>query len=170
MRSKLILIAFAAFLFTLPGCRSENNSAGRPALGRPVPDFTLRDLSGKTWKLSDLKGRVVMVNFWATWCPPCRSELDSMQRLFTRPVGKKFQMLTVLVNDSPANGAEIMRRKNYTFPVLLDPEGETGRAYGITGVPETFIIDGNGILREKVIGADDWDSPRARKMIAAHLN
>ncbi len=169
MRGRQIILALFILLLVTSGCGDRKYSAGHPTLGKAVPEFTLHDLSGRTWRLADLKGKVVMINFWATWCPPCRGELDSMQRLYRRPE-KNFQMLTVLVNDSPANGAELVRRKKYTFPVLLDPEGNVGRDYGITGVPETFIIDTEGILRERIIGGDNWDSPRARAMIRARLN
>jgi len=166
---RLAVIAAAVMLLFATGCGRDRVPTGRLAIGRPAPDFSLRDLSGKTHRLSDYRGKVVMINFWATWCPPCRAELGSMQRLFAAPPGNDFRMLTILVNDSPANGAMMARKKGYTFPILMDPEGTTGQAYGITGVPETYIVDRNGILREKVIGADDWNSPRARDLIRSIL-
>ena len=168
MRARVIIIGLVLLLAAV-GCRG-GHSSGAAVPGNTAPGFTLPDLTGRSWDLADLKGRVVMVNFWATWCPPCRAELDSMQRLYQNPPGKNFQMLTVLVNDSPANAAKMVRKKGYNFPVLLDPEGSVGQRYGITGVPETFIIDSGGILQEKTIGGDNWDSPRARTMIKKYLD
>ena len=164
-RQRIVIAVFALLLLLAAGCGKGKGPSGPLTIGKAAPDFTLQDLSGRSRRLSDYRGKVVMVNFWATWCPPCRSELGSMQKLFAAPPGPDFRMLTVLVNDSPANAATMARRKGYTFPILIDMEGTVGQAFGITGVPETFIIDRKGVLREKVIGADDWNSPRAREMI-----
>ena len=135
--------------------------AEMPALeGSPAPDFTLNDLSGKPVQLSALKGKVVLVNFWATWCPPCREEIPSMIRLNQLMQGKNFQMLAISI-DEGGKGAvqEFFKKGRGSLPVLLDSDGKQARRYGTTGVPETFIIDARGIIRKKVIGGVDWSSP-----------
>ena len=137
--------------------------------GQTAPDFALTDLKGKNWTLSELRGKVVFVNFWATWCPPCIKELPSMQALKNRIPNSSFQMLTILYNDRPELGQSLVIKSGYDFPVLIDPNSTTGKQYGLTGVPETFIIDRDGILREKFIGPYDWNSPGAMEIINKYL-
>ncbi len=137
--------------------------------GEPSPDFTLTDLRGGDWQLSSLKGKVVFINFWATWCPPCIRELPSMEALNKRMVNEPFQMLTILYNDRPELGQSLVNKSGYTFPVLIDPDSTVAREYGLTGVPETFIIDTEGILREKFIGPSDWNSPGAVQIMEKYL-
>lgn len=137
--------------------------------GQAAPDFNLTDLKGKDWRLSDLKGKVVFINFWATWCPPCIKELPSMQALNNSMDPSKFQMLTILYNDRPELGSSLVNKSGYTFPALIDPDSSVGKEYGLTGVPETFIIDPQGILREKFIGPYDWNSQGALETIKKYL-
>ena len=138
-------------------------------VGKPAPNFTLVDTKGKTWNLADLKDKVVFVNFWATWCPPCRDEMPSMESLYRRLASEKFHMLSILYNDDPGQAAQYVHTNGFTFPTLLDPIAETARAYGITGVPETYIVDKDGILREKLIGPVQWNSAGAISMIGTYL-
>ena len=127
-------------------------------IGEPVPDFSLIDLQEKTWVLSELKGQVVFINFWATWCPPCLKELPSMQRLYSALPKDGFKMLAVLNNDKPSLADFVIKQNKITIPVLDDSSNTVGTAYYLTGLPETFIVDKQGILREKVIGAVQWDT------------
>ena len=139
-------------------------------VGKPAPNFTLVDTKGKTWNLSELKGQVVFVNFWATWCPPCREEMPSMEALYTSMPADKFKMLAILSNDEPAIADKFAAQIGFTFPILIDPENKASQAYGLTGVPESYIIDKHGILREKVIGPAQWDSYSSRQMLARYIN
>jgi len=139
-------------------------------VGDPAPDFTLVDLAGKTWILSELKGQVVFINFWATWCPPCMKELPSMQKLYKTLPGDKFKMLAVLNNDKPAVANFVANQNGFTMPILDDSQRLTGSKYAITGLPETFIVDKQGIIREKVIGPAQWDSPGSVQMILNLIN
>lgn len=174
MRNKL---TFPLFLFLtivstglLISCEKiEQQQIQKAVIGQPAPDFSLSDTKGKTWKLSEQKGKVVFINFWATWCPPCREEMPSMQKLYSELPREKFEMLTILSNDDPLLANTFVARVGGTFQVLIDPDSLIANAYGLTGVPETFIIDKNGILREKFIGPRPWDSPEARKMIDQYL-
>jgi len=152
---------------------SQENSAHAPLVaqrGMPAPDFELQDTSGKVWKLSGLRGQVVFVNFWATWCPPCREEMPSMLELHKAMPQDRFKMLTILSNDDPTLAINFLAKVGADFPVLLDPLAETGKAYGLTGVPETFIVDKKGVLRQKYLGPRHWSSVEAQKMIMSYIN
>lgn len=166
MRRLLIIVA----LLVLVGGSFYLGSAGssRPALeptkvadlGDLAPDFTLSDLSGKTFTLADLRGKVVLVNFWATWCPPCRAEMPSMEKLNRLLEGEEFVMLAVNVE---ANGRQtvpqFLEKSPHSFPVLLDEEGVVQKKYGVYKFPETFVVRKDGIIDDKVIGAIDWAHP-----------
>lgn len=159
-----LMILCLAFLMT--ACDRAPEVA---EVGKPAPQFKLVDTKGKTWDLAELKGRVVFLNFWATWCPPCREEMPSMQRLFASMPSDRFIMLAVLSNDDPAIADSLAAKIGATFPILIDPGSKTAQAYGLTGVPETFIIDKNGVLREKFMGAVPWDAPKAVQMLNGYL-
>ncbi|MEN8257474.1 MAG: TlpA disulfide reductase family protein [Thermodesulfobacteriota bacterium] len=139
-------------------------------VGKPAPDFTLMDREGKTWTLSELKGQVVFVNFWATWCPPCVKEMPSMQRLYEALPADKFKMLAILNSDKPINADFFAAKHKITMPILNDQENKIGPQYGLTGVPETFIVDKEGVVREKFIGPAEWDSPGVVQMLMGYIN
>ncbi len=120
-------------------------------------DFELPTLSGEYVRLSDHRGKIVFLNIWATWCPPCREEMPSMESLYRRLKGRDFEILAVSIDREGGKAVRPFVSKNgLTFPVLLDPENKISRLYGLTGVPETFIIDKNGVVIKKVIGAQNW--------------
>ena len=123
----------------------------------PAPDFTFPGLDGKMVSLSDYKGKVVLVNIWATWCPPCVDEMPSMEKLYQKFKGKNFEILAVSIDEPGLKAvAPFMKKSNLTFPALIDSEGTIKAVYGITGVPESFIIDKQGILIKKIVGPVDW--------------
>jgi peroxiredoxin len=140
------------------GCSKKDE---KPAVaGNPAPDFTLKDLSGKEVTLSSLKGKVVLVNFWATWCPPCREEVPSMVRLNQIMQGKNFQMLAISIDEGGKDAVEgYFKKAGVTLPALLDTDGKVAKRYGTTGVPETFVVDTKGVILKKVIGGMDWTNP-----------
>ena len=171
-RFNVLLLCTLFFVFFLAGCE---NIAGlkkvkRMEIGKPAPDFMLQDASGNTWKLSSLKGKVVFVNFWATWCKPCREEIPSMEALNKAMSGQPFQMLSFVVNDDLDMANSFARRLGATFPVLANPSSELSEAYMITGVPETFLVDANGILRHKFIGPYNWDTLEMRNLVQELFN
>lgn len=141
------------------------------AIGLPAPNLEVADAAtGRTLSSSDFKGRVLFINFWATWCQPCREEMPSIEGLFKHFMDNKdFVMLTILFRDDPQAGINYLKQNRFNFPLMLDKEGQTARAYGLTGVPETYIIDKKGILREKIIGPYQWDSPEALELISRLL-
>ncbi|HIJ79213.1 MAG: TlpA family protein disulfide reductase [Desulfobulbaceae bacterium] len=162
----IFLVPFTLSLLLI-GCDQKTQIAEED---KPAPNFTLMDTKGKTWQLNELKGQVVMVNFWATWCPPCRSEMPSMQKIYTTLPADKFKILAILSNDDPAIADSLAKKGGFTFPILVDPENKAAQAYGITGVPETFIVDKQGIIREKYIGAVRWDSADGLAMLRRYIN
>lgn len=129
-------------------------------VGVLAPDFTFPDLNGKRVRLFDHRGKVVLINIWATWCAPCREEMPSMEKLYNRFKGEDFEILAVSIDSTGQKAvAPFMHELNLTFPALLDPEAKIRGLYGVTGVPESFIVDKKGIVVEKVIGAVDWATP-----------
>jgi len=126
----------------------------------PAPDFKFPGLDGKMVSLSDYKGKVVLVNIWATWCPPCVDEMPSMEKLYRKFKGKNFEILAVSIDEPGLKAvAPFMKKSNLTFPALIDSEGAVKAVYGITGIPESFIIDQQGILLKKIVGPVDWATP-----------
>jgi len=167
------MMAGGLFLvFLLVGCE---NIAGlkkikRMEIGKPAADFVLQDSAGNTWKLSSQKGKVVFVNFWATWCKPCRDEMPSMEALNKAMAGQPFQMLSIVFNDDLDMAESFARRLGATFPVLANPGPELKEAYMLTGVPETFLVDTGGILRHKFIGPYNWDTLEMRNLVQELFN
>lgn len=153
----------------LTGCGPGDQPVATAVVGQPAPTFTLTDLHGKNWRLEDLQGKVVFLNFWASWCQPCLQEMPSMVTLDQRMPEGSFQMLTILYNDRPEIAQNLVRKMGLTFPVLVDTNSVTARQYGLTGVPETYIIDPQGVLREKFIGPVNWNSPEALNLLAKYL-
>jgi peroxiredoxin len=139
-------------------------------VGNPAPDFDTVDLKGDVWSLSKLKGRVVFLNFWATWCPPCREEMPSMQRLYAKLPKDKFIMIALFNKDKPAAVKNFVTKLGITIPILSDEYNFAGTKYGLTGLPETFIIDKQGVIREKFIGPAEWDSPKFVDMMMKYIN
>ena len=125
--------------------------------GTPAPDFTLPGLDGEMVRLADQKGKVVFLNIWATWCPPCVQEMPSMEKLYNALHGENFEILAVSIDAQGLKAvAPFMKKSGLTFPALIDSKGAIKTVYGITGVPESFIIDQQGILIKKIIGPVDW--------------
>ncbi len=140
------------------------------AQDKPAPDLSLKDLNGKTVTLSKLKGKVVFLNFFATWCPPCREEMPSIEKLFKTVKNKSFVLLAVSVDKiEESRLKEFVKDGGYTFPVLSDKESVSARAYGISSIPATYLIDKKGNIVKKIIGSRDWASQDAIKMINDEL-
>jgi peroxiredoxin len=126
----------------------------------PAPDFTLPGLNGELISLSDFKGNVVLVNVWATWCPPCVYEMPSMEKLYQQFKKEKLKILAVSVDTSGAGAvAPFMKNHNLTFQALIDPAGTILTTYGVNSIPQSFIVDKQGHLIKKIIGPIDWATP-----------
>ena len=157
--TRFVYIFLLFFIISLPAC--SNREAPKPAAeGKQAPDFILADIYGRETRLSDLNGEVVLVNFWATWCPPCRDEIPSMVTLNRLMTGKPFRMLAISMDQGGKDAVnDFFKKSGLTLPVLLDSDGSVGKLYGITGVPETFVIDRKGVIIKKFIGPLDWSAP-----------
>jgi peroxiredoxin len=161
----IILIVLAVIVMVVLFSLGQNNSYLKFSLletGRPAPNFTLPGLDGKMVSLSDYQGHVVLLNIWATWCLPCVDEMPSMEALYQELKDEKFEILAISIDEMATEAvAPFMKKNNLSFPALLDPEGTIKSVYQITGVPESFIINRQGILVEKIIGPRNWADPAA---------
>jgi peroxiredoxin len=146
--------------------------AGIPLLKKPVPfeDFSLPLIGGGKRTLSGLKGKVVFLNFWATWCPPCREEMPSMETLYRRLGEAGLEFLAVDIQENPNQVEAFIRENNLGFPVALDESGRISGIYGIRSIPATFIIDRDGLIISAAAGARKWDSPEVIAAFEALLN
>jgi len=123
-----------------------------------APDFALEDLQGNQVALRDHRGKVVFLNFWATWCPPCRTEMPSMERLYRKLKGEGLVMLAVDMQENQKQVAKFMKGLDLSFPALLDGDGSVSYQYNIIGLPSTYIIDPQGYLVGKAVGPRDWSN------------
>ena len=162
----IIIVACVAALFLMHGTKSYEKIA---SIGQPAPEFEYPDSNGKLWKLSDLRGKVVFINFWATWCTTCKAEMPHKEALFQKLKDEPFQMLGMLFRDDPANLADYYKTQKVSLPTLISPDNASAKIFGITGVPETFIIDKEGIVREKIVGAREWDVEGTIELITKWL-
>lgn len=123
-----------------------------PKLGETAPDFTLQDLNGAPIRLSDLRGKTVVLNFWATWCLPCRREFPRLQRAYAQNAGEGLVVLAVDVQEGPAGVRSFADAFAATFPIVLDADGSVERQYRVYGLPTTWFIDGQGVVRAQQVG------------------
>ena len=154
--------------------------AGTPLLKQAVRprDFSLPVLfpaseagtADETQSLSALKGKVVFVNFWATWCGPCRSEMPSMEALYSRYKDRGFEILAVNSGEKEPEVLAFMRSNSLTFPTTLDEDGRVSRTYGIQAIPTTFILDREGKIILRMVGSIDWDTPKFHAALESLLN
>jgi len=175
LNKPLLLLSLCVIFSGLSAC---NNSEQAPQsvpqgglVGKAAPDFSLTDMQGQQVSLSQYKGQVVVLNFWATWCPPCREEMPSMEKLYRDYKDKGLVMLAVNVEENGRKAvAGFLQRQPYSFPILLDTQSVAQNTYGVFRFPESFIIDRNGVVVEKIIGARDWLSGPTFKLIDFLLN
>jgi len=123
-------------------------------------DFSLPLLGGKNVSLSSYKGKVVLLNFWATWCPPCRAEMPSMETLHQRFSAQGLEILAVDVGEDALIVQRYIKSGGYTFPILLDSNSKVSSVYGIEAIPTTYIIDREGKIIGRIVGSIAWDNPQ----------
>ena len=160
VRRRLIVIlgGLAILVFAFGMVWLQSSKYEPLVVGMTAPNFSLPDLQGKTQRLTDYRGKVVFLNFWATWCKPCKEEMPSMQVLWDNLNNQDFMMLAVSMDrvTTTKDIPSFVETLKLSFPILTDSWGQTDKRYKLMGVPETYIIDQNGVLREKVIGPRDW--------------
>jgi len=167
---KCLIFVLLAGLFIF-GCQREKTRAAEDAgkgkstsheavqegvyEGKSAPDFTLPSLDGEQVKLSDFRGKVVLLNFWAPWCPPCRAEIPSLEQLYEKYRGRDFVLLAV-AEDEERNVRNFVQKSGMSFPVLVDSNGKVYNSYRCRGVPTTLLIDREGVIVGRYLGMRDW--------------
>jgi len=142
----------------------------RPSHQKQAPDFTVAGLHGEPFVLRAFRGKVVFLNFWATWCPPCKEEMPSMERLYLRYKDRGLTMLAISIDSDSARGvADFVQKHRLTFLIGLDPNLEVANGYGIRALPSTFLIDRDGNTSAIALGPRDWDGTVAHAVIEALL-
>lgn len=135
-----------------------------------APDFTLNDINGEKVNLSEFRGKVVLLNFWATWCGPCRAEMPSLNNLYNEFKDKGLVVLAVSVDTSEKPVRSFIKDLKLSFPVLMDKNKAVSfDEYGVFGLPTTFLINKNGMITEKIMGEREWDSPQMKEKISRLL-
>jgi peroxiredoxin len=141
----------------------EVTRVGRPGVinvGQEAPDFSIKGRDGQPIKLSDYRGKVVFLNFWATWCKPCIAEMPDMETMMSKFKDRNFQMLAISVDNRWQEVDKFYEELNLTIPAFLDPGHQVSGLYKVTKFPETFIIDANGYVVKHKVGEERWADPR----------
>jgi thiol-disulfide isomerase/thioredoxin len=133
-------------------------------------DFSLSLLEGETKSLSSYKGKVIFLNFWATWCGPCRVEMPSMAALYNKFSDKGLEILAVNSGEDQATVRSFLNNEGFSFPALLDLDGKVSANYGIQAIPTTFLIDRDGMIILRLVGSIDWDTPKIHAALESLLS
>ncbi|HXX53575.1 MAG TPA: TlpA disulfide reductase family protein [Thermodesulfovibrionales bacterium] len=163
-----IIVTLLTFLFLTAEVPSP--WAIEELVGNKAPDFTLKDIAGRSLSLSALKGKTVLVSFWATWCPPCRNEMPSLNRLYKAYKDRGLIVLAVSTDRNPSTVKNFLSEFPADFPVFMDVDMQTSRQYRVFSMPTAFLVDRNGVIVKRYLGEEDWDSPGMRSEIIKVLN
>lgn len=160
-RKIIIIFLIAGLLGSFVGAMDK---APKPSKSKTI-DFTLSDLNGKSHTLSKYKGKVIFLNFWATWCPPCRAEMPAMQKMYKSWNSKKYVMLAVNIGQDKQTVKSFANKNGYTFPILLDSTSKIARKYRVSGIPTTYIINKEGKIVTRIVGAREWDLKQIERLL-----
>jgi peroxiredoxin len=142
-----------------------------PQIGKPAPDFVLNDINGKKVTLAEYKGKVIILNFWATFCGPCKAEMPSLNNLFLSFKKDGLIVLAISTDDSEKPVQSFVKTKGIAFPVLIEKDSQVfSDRYRVLGLPTTFIIDREGIIVGKILGDRPWDAPDMKEKIGTLLS
>lgn len=157
----VFLLVSLAVLSQAETLQQRMTSQGLGVAQKPIApvDFELQNLAGEKVKLSSLKGRVVFLNFWATWCGPCRSEMPSMQRMYEKLHDEGLEILAVDLQEEKSLVERFAKELSLKFPILLDSAGAVGAQYNARAIPTTYLFDRKGFIFARAVGARAWDSP-----------
>jgi len=161
----VVILLVAAILYTVGRKRDKYYLVTE---GVATPQFTLPNLYGETITLTEQRGKVLLINLWATWCPACIEEMPSMERLYQdyKGNGTRFDMLAINIDSTnTVQLKEFARKMNITFPILYDKSQQVPYMFKSIGIPESYIVDKKGMIRKKIIGGYDWDRPDTRQLI-----
>jgi peroxiredoxin len=157
---KLLLITLALLLIAVPSA-----AVHRVQIGKPAPDFSLPSLGGKKVSLSEFKGKAVFLNFWATWCPPCKEEMPSMEKVYREQKGRGFEILAVSIDKGTTEIEAFKKEHGLTFTILHDPEMKVAAVYELAFVPTTYLIDRSGNVVHRETQYRDWADVESRKLL-----
>ena len=146
-----------------PGPPLAGELPAAPEVGRLAPDFTLTDLEGNTVSLSGLRGKTVFLNFWATWCPPCREEMPEIEAVYQQYREQGVVVIGVDLLEPEEDVLSFVREGGYSWTFVIDTTGAVGRRYGVNAIPASFFVDKNGVIRSVQTG------PMSRQRMASHL-
>lgn len=168
MMRKFVLLLLLTL--ALPGAAIEPGKGLTEMPGHPqAPAFELEDIDGKVHRLSDYRGKVLIVNFWATWCPPCRAEMPSMERAWKKTRKEGIVVLAINVGEDADTIFQFTADYPVTFPLLMDQDSEVVGPWGVRGLPTTYVVDPQGRIIYRAIGGREWDDPELLKQVRALL-
>jgi len=168
-----LLLGISLSLICLAAMASDQNLPGlghnlsKLSKSMDAPGFSLKDMDENRHSLGDYRGKVILLNFWATWCPPCRREMPSMERLYQKFKDEAFIVLAINQWEDPDHVFAYIGQLNTdpTFPILFDRESEVSAAYGVKGLPTTYLLDKEGRIRYRAIGGREFDHPEVEEII-----
>ena len=139
----------------------------RPSRQKVAEDFTLGLASGGTFRLGDHRGKTVLINFWATWCPPCREEMPALERLYRQHKEQGLVLVAVSIDADSAVVPPYVKASKLTFPIALDPKAEVANKYGVRALPSSFVVDGQGTMTALALGPRAWDNDASHSLVEA---
>ena len=163
--TRLVLTVVLA-LFLMPAAYAAGFEARKPAL---APVLNARDLGGTSRSLADYRGKVVLLNFWASWCPPCLREMPSMERLRVKMAGQPLEIVALASAEGPNDVKAFLSKMNLGFPILLDTDGSNTQRWKVFALPTSFLLDAKGRVRYVLTGPTEWDEGEALKLIESML-
>ena len=165
------LVLLAPVLFGADVSAKALRAAGLQSVreGTRYIDFELSDLRGNSRKLSDFQGKLIILNFWATWCPPCRAEMPSMERLYRKLKAEGLEIVAIDLREGANLVEPFVKEYSLTFPVLLDRDGRVGAKYGVRSIPTTYVIGRDGTVIAGRIGGQEWDGTEVETLLRALL-
>ncbi len=150
-------IAVIGLVLVIFSQKDKGTVVRRAVVGLEAPEFRVLDKDGTETRLSQLKGKTIFVHYWASWCKECREEMPGIQALYERKkADQSFVFISVIYREDPKVSKQWLIDNGFDIPIYVDPKGEAARTYGLTGVPETFIVEPNGILKIRILGPTDW--------------
>jgi peroxiredoxin len=166
---RLRLFVPLALVLGLLACKGNREKNQGPQIGSPAIDFSIKDTKGRTWTLESVKGKVVLLRFWADWCSSCRFETPVIEKYYHIYHSQGFQVLAVNVNQSSQVAEVFAAQMNMSMPVLLDSKGELTKQYGVNAIPTNLLIDRQGIIREILVGEVFREGKSLRKLLQKYF-
>jgi peroxiredoxin len=170
MKLKIVVLGIFLFSSLLVSAQNETETATLIKVGARMPDFTVRTLAGKTIDSKEFRGKVVLLNFWATWCPPCKKEMPFLQKdIFDRLRNKDFLMVAVSRGEKEAVVKDFINKHQYTFDIGLDPEGKVYKLFASRFIPRNFVIGRNGVVKLATVGYEEKEFAAMIALLNAEL-